>query len=78
MDVVSTANPTMESFLSTAKALPNDESAVSLIKQVIESPNIYSFSEILETPSITRVRSVHSWFKCSFVFYRILVHRMTD
>jgi hypothetical protein len=55
MDSGSAINATIENFLNWANALNNEESAIQLIKQVIESPNIYAFSEIIETPNIAKV-----------------------
>ena len=46
---------TIEHFLEIAKNLNDLDSAVDLIKKVVESPVIYSFSELLEVPLIASV-----------------------
>ena len=46
---------TIEHFLEIAKSLNDLDSHVDLIKKVVESPVIYSFSELLEVPLIASV-----------------------
>ncbi len=42
-------------FLTQLNDIKDNESAVAVIIQIIDSPNIYSFSEFLETPIISQV-----------------------
>jgi len=49
----------LDYYVSVAKNLSNYESAVELINKVVESPLIYSFSEIIETPFISSVFKIH-------------------
>ena len=51
-----TATSAVNQFLIQAKTIKDLESAVDLIKQIIDSPNIYSFSEFLEIPEILQVK----------------------
>jgi chemotaxis protein CheY-P-specific phosphatase CheC len=54
--ISSTAASALNQFLTQVKSIRTNESAVDLIKQIIDSPNIYSFSEFLESPEIQRVK----------------------
>lgn len=45
----------LDQFVQAAKLLNDPESAVDLIKKVIDSPSVYSFSELLEIPLIKSV-----------------------
>lgn len=40
----------LENLITQAKSVSDPESAVELINKVVESPQVYSFSEILEVP----------------------------
>lgn len=46
----------LEQFISLAKNLNDLESAIDLVKKVIDSPVVYSFSEILEISYFASVR----------------------
>ena len=46
----------LEQLLVTANSLNDFESAKDLIKKVVDSSLIYSFSEFLEIPIISKVR----------------------
>ena len=56
---ISTAASALNQFLIQVKAIKNNESAIDLIKQIIDSPTIYSFSEFLESPEILAVNSLN-------------------
>ena len=45
----------LDYYVNIAKSLNDVESAVELINKVVESPLIYSFSEIIETKFISSV-----------------------
>lgn len=45
----------LEQIILNAKRVNEFESAVEIIKKVVESPLIYSFSEILEIPFFASV-----------------------
>ena len=40
----------IDQYLNTAKTISDYETAADLIKKAIESPLVYSFSELLELP----------------------------
>ncbi len=48
-----------DQFLDSAKILTNYESLVDLIRKAIESPFVYSFSELLEIPLINSVKKLN-------------------
>ena len=52
---ISTVQNALNQFLTQVRTVKDKESAVDLIKQIIDSPNIYSFSEFLESPEIQQV-----------------------
>jgi hypothetical protein len=54
---ISTPTSAINQFLNQVKTLQNNESVVDLIIQIIESPNIHSFSEFLETQAIIEVKT---------------------
>lgn len=54
-NLIISSSGTLEQFVNHAKTLDRIEHIVDLVKQVIESPNVYSFSEFLEMPNITNV-----------------------
>ena len=49
----------LENYLNQAKNLTDHSSAVDLIKNVVECPLVYSFSELLEVPQIASVISFY-------------------
>lgn len=55
--ISSTAASALNQFLTQAKSIRTNESAVDLIKQIIDSPHIYSFSEFLESPEIQKLQN---------------------
>jgi hypothetical protein len=45
----------LENFVNLVKSINDPEQAIELIMKIIESPSVYSFSEILEIPLISSV-----------------------
>lgn len=58
----------LDQFISTAKALNDHKSAAELIEKVIDSPNVYSFSDLLEVPTIASMQAQEEFKK----FYELL------
>ena len=50
-----TSTNTLEHYLNQAKNLNDLGTTIDLIKNVIECPLVYSFSELLEVPQIASV-----------------------
>jgi hypothetical protein len=50
-----TSTNTLENYLNQAKNLNDLGTTIDLIKNVIECPLVYSFSELLEVPQIASV-----------------------
>lgn len=53
----------IEQFLNTAKSLENHEKAAELILKVVDSSNIYSFSDLLELPLISSMENQPNYRK---------------
>lgn len=45
----------LDQFLVAAKSLTDVNSAAELICRIVDSPNVYSFSDLLELPLIASV-----------------------
>lgn len=62
----STITPSIIQFANIAESLLDVNRLIDLIKQVIEAPHIYAFSELLETSNVNKV----SYY---FVYFKILI-----
>lgn len=65
-------NSALDYYLNLANNISDFTSAADLIIKVIESPTIYSFSEILEVPFISSVNNFNFIFNSKQYFYYYL------
>ena len=67
-----TSTNTLEHYLNQAKNLNDHGTTIDLIKNVIECPLMYSFSELLEVPQIA---SVIYDIEFNLKFYLFLIYK---